>query len=257
MRLLAIDIGNSRIKCALFQGSEIEHAFEMASDRLASGAAYRHSLRAHVRELGPQRAAIASVVPELNERVGEAVKRELMILPEFVTAADVPPRMVAYESPSTLGADRIAAAVAGHHFYGSGPDGARPVIVIDAGTAITFEVIDAGGTYLGGAIWAGPKLVAASLAAGTSLLPEVELIPPRQAVGADTEACLRSGVLFGFLDGVAGILGRLQRKTGSQTFTVATGGLGAWLADRLGSIDSHEPHLVLHGIRLIASRLLA
>jgi len=91
MRLLAIDIGNSRIKCALFQGSEIEHTFEMDADRLASGAAYRHSLRAHVRELGPQRAAIASVVPELNERVGEAVKRELMILPEFVTAADVPP----------------------------------------------------------------------------------------------------------------------------------------------------------------------
>lgn len=254
MRLLAIDIGNSRIKCAVFQDFEIEHTFEMDSDRLASGAAYRHSFRARVGDLGPERAAIASVVPELNERVAEAVKRELMILPEFVGAADLPARLVGYASPERLGADRIAAAIAGYHLYGTGPDGLRPIIVVDAGTAVTFEVVDESGRYLGGAIWAGPQMVGAALKARTSLLPDVNLMPPRSVIGTDTDACLRAGILFGFLDGVAGILQRLKRKAGPKVFTVSTGGYCEWLANRLESIQVCDRHLVLKGIQLIVSR---
>lgn len=248
--LLTIDIGNSRIKCAVFEGSDIVCSFDMASDRRASGASYRHALRAHAGDIVPQRAAIASVVPELERSVGEAVKREFMVLPEFVRSSDMPEGLLAYKAPASLGADRLAAAVAGHFLYGRGE---RPVVVVDAGTAVTFEVVSASGRHLGGAIWAGPTLVAESLGRGTSLLPQIDPKLPRQVVGTSTEAGLRSGILYGFLDGVAGILQRLQRKAGADAFTVATGGYGAWLADRLESIDAYEPALVLHGIRLIVT----
>lgn len=252
MRLLAIDIGNSRIKCALFDGEVIDHTFEMASDRMASGASFRHSMRAHLDDRAPQAAAIASVVPELNDRVADAARREFMVLPEFVSAVNLPPERVCYADPSALGADRIAAAVAGHRFYGKSEAGNRPVIVVDAGTAVTFEVIDAEGRYSGGAIWAGPQLVAGALGRGTSRLPEIEHVVPRSAVGTDTRSALRSGIAHGFLGGVKEILRRVIAETEGKPFVVSTGGHGEWIAARLKSIDAYDPHLVLHGIRLLA-----
>jgi len=248
MRLLAIDIGNSRIKCALFLETEIERTFEMASDRLASGASYRHALRSHVGELIPQRAAIASVVPELDERISDAVKREFMLLPEFIRVGDLDERLLEYHPPASLGADRLAAAIAGHLLYGGGE---RPIIVIDAGTAVTFEVVGSTGRYLGGAIWAGPQLVADALSQGTSLLPDISPALPKRLPATDTKSCIRAGILYGFLDGAAGILDRLQKEAGPTTYTVATGGYGAWLCERLDSIQAFDPMLVLNGIRLI------
>lgn len=247
--LLAIDIGNSRIKCALFQETELERTFEMASDRLASGASYRHALRSHVGELVPHQAAIASVVPDLDERIADAVTREFMVLPSFIRAENLPERLVDYHPPASLGADRIAAAVAGHTLYGTD----QAVIVVDAGTAVTFEVVDQAGVYLGGAIWAGPELVAEALNRGTGRLPRIEASWPRKILGTDTESSLRTGILYGFLDGVEGILRRLQKKAGPAAFIVATGGYGGWLAERCETIRIHDPTLVLQGIRLIAT----
>jgi len=253
VRLLAIDIGNTRIKCALFDGEVIDHTFEMASDRMASGASFRHSLRANLGDRAPQAAAIASVVPELNDRVAEAARREFMVLPTFISAADLPADRVCYADPAALGADRIAAAVAGHRFYGTTDNGMRTVVVIDAGTAVTFEVIDAGGRYSGGAIWAGPQLVAGALGRGTSKLPEVEPVVPRSAVGTDTRSGLRAGIVYGFLGGVAEILQRVMAETDGDAFVVSTGGLGEWIAARIKAVDAFDPHLVLHGIRLLSS----
>lgn len=253
MRLLVIDIGNSRIKCALFLDEVIERTFDMASDPTASAAAYRHALHFHVGDSIPHRAAIASVVPALNDPIAQAIQREYMMLPEFVQASDVPEHLVRYEPQESLGADRIAAAVAGHRLYGKGPEGDRAVIVVDAGTAVTFEVVDASGRYLGGAIWAGPELVAHSLSGGTSLLPDVDPVLPRKALGTSTESCLRAGILYGFLDGVSGLLKRLEHVAGASVFTVATGGYGSWLTERIDAIQVCDPTLVLQGIRMMAT----
>lgn len=253
VRLLAIDIGNTRVKCALFEDSKVSMTFDMRTDRGASGAAYRHALRKQLADLAPQRAAIASVVPELNEHIGDAIRREFMVLPEFVRAEDLPSEIVDYHPPASVGADRIVAAIAAHHFYGIDVDGPRPVIVVDAGTAVTFELVSAAGVYRGGAIWAGPPLIAYALDRGTSQLPPIDLILPKTLPGTDTVSSLQAGILYGFLHGVDGIVDRLRSEAAGEAFVVSTGGWGEWLSKRLDCIDAYDPLLVLQGIRLVVT----
>ncbi|MEM6287935.1 MAG: type III pantothenate kinase, partial [Bacteroidota bacterium] len=191
-------------------------------------------------------AGLASVVPDLTPVLAEAVR--IAFGTEAVAiSADLPlPFRMAYRTPHTLGADRLAAAVAAHALAGG-----RAVVALDAGSAITTEAVSVEPAYLGGAILPGPDLLRRALARDTRQLPEVAWTLPASVIGTLTTEAIQAGLVALVLDGVAGLLDRTMEAVGGEPLVVATGGWGPWLAERLPIIDRVEPHLVLEGIRLL------
>jgi type III pantothenate kinase len=192
------------------------------------------------------------VSPRVCDVVCEAVRTVFGVLPERIQAERALPFRLAYTTPETLGADRLAAAAAAWLQFGPAGDGnARAVVALDAGTAVTTEVITAQGVYLGGAIAPGPDLLRRALAQGTAQLPEVEWPPRPYPIGHSTREALSAGLSVLFLDGVRGLLTRTSELLGTAPFVVATGGWAVWLAHHLPEINQVAPHLVLDGIRLL------
>ena len=248
--ILTLDIGNTAVKGGLFDGPALVRTFRLASDASASVPAYRHALRHHLGGVDVERVGLASVVPAVAERITEAARAETLHLPLAVAPGLALPFAMGYETPATLGTDRIAAAAgAWTRYHGETPD--RPLVVVDAGTAVTLEVVSADGVFLGGSIGAGPDLVRRALARGTAQLPEIDAVVPRRAVGRSTAEALQAGVMLPFLDGVRGLLARVTAELGAAPLVVATGGWGGLLAEHVEAVDHVEPHLVLHGIRVL------
>lgn len=248
--ILALDIGNTAVKGGLFDGAALSRTFRFATDPAASVPAYRHALRHHLAGAEVRRVGIASVVPAVTGRLAEAVRAETLRPALVVQHTLVLPFAMGYETPETLGTDRLAAAAGALARYRAARPG-RPLVVVDAGTAVTVEVVSADDVFLGGAIGAGPDLVRRALAGGTAQLPEVMPVLPRRAVGRSTREAIQSGLLLPFLDGTRGLLARITDELRTEPFAVATGGWGALLAEHLPEIDHAEPHLVLHGIRAL------
>lgn len=247
---LALDIGNTAVKGGLFDGAELIRTFRFETDPTASVPAYRHALRHHLGGAEVRRVGLASVVPTVTERLVEAVRAETLQPTLVVRHTLALPFPMGYETPETLGTDRIAAAAGAHTLYRKAqPD--RPLVVVDAGTAVTVEVVSADDVFLGGAIGAGPELVRRALAGGTAQLPDILPTRPRRAIGRSTREALQIGVMVPFLDGVRGLLARLTAELDAEPFIVATGGWGGLLAEHLDAIDHAEPDLVLHGVRAL------
>lgn len=248
---LALDAGNSSVKAAVWREGGWGEAVRFPSDD-APVEVWTDRLAAVAR--GARAGGIASVVPDLTPTLAEAVERVTGAAPVLVSV-DLPlPFHLAYATPQTLGTDRLAAAVGAHALAGG-----RPVIALDAGSAITTEVVTAeppGGAgqaaYLGGAILPGPDLLRRSLARDTRQLPDVpwpEVIAP---IGDATAPAIQAGLGALVLDGVAGLLRRTQAEIGGGALVLATGGWGPWLAERIPAIDRVEPFLVHDGIRRLA-----
>jgi len=256
---LAIDIGNSKIKCGLFDGHDLTLTVEMRSDPTASVAAYRHSLRSRLGDLTPTAAGISSVVPALTEMIVKAVQDDFMVPATVVGPELDPPFEVDYVPPETLGADRLCAAAAAVRRYAQadhaegGLSRGRPLVVVDAGTTVTYDVV-VDGVYRGGAIAPGPTLSASALSRGTGKLPEIKPSIPKHPVANCTQDGIRSGVMFGFVDSVAGMIDRLEAELEMAPFVVATGGGGAFLERHVDAVDVYEPHLVLEGIAFMVRR---
>lgn len=193
---------------------------------------------------------MASVVPAVTERLAEAVRAETLRPSLAVGHTLTLPFAMGYETPETLGADRLAAAAGALALYREAQPG-RPLVVVDVGTAVTVEVVSADDVFLGGVIGAGPELARRALADGTAQLPDVAPELPRRAIGRSTREAIQSGLLFPFLDGARGLLARIAGELGAEPFVVATGGWGALLAEHVLAIDHAEPHLVLHGVRAL------
>ncbi|HIG73414.1 MAG TPA: type III pantothenate kinase [Bacteroidetes bacterium] len=249
---LAVDIGNSAVKVARWDGTWGEVA------------SYKSSVEAPAHVWAPRLAKLAdgaraggvcSVVPALTPRLADALA-EVTGTPPFVVRTDGPlPFRMGYATPHTLGNDRVAAAAAAWLRFGTDP--ARPLIAFDAGTAITVEAIDLaadGPVYRGGAILPGPHTLRQSLARGTAQLPEVEWERPASTIGTSTREAIQAGLTTLVLDGMAGLLRRTAEALSEPPVIVATGGWGGWLARRLPAVDHVAPHLVLDGVRLLASR---
>lgn len=248
---LILDIGNTGIKGGLFDGDRLVEDFRLEADPRASSTAYRHSLRPHVAEVAVERCGLLSVVPDLTERIAEAALKETLIRPLRLTARMDAPVEPAYESITSLGVDRLAAAVGGFLSVRSNPE---PVVVVDAGTALTTELVDADGSYLGGTITAGPELVVGALAERTALLDEIELHPPDGPAGRTTPECMRSGILFGTVDAIDGIVRRYEALVGASVQLLLTGGWADRLSPLLGRAHRTAPHLVLEGGRSLLER---
>jgi type III pantothenate kinase len=252
--LLALDIGNSAVKLGLFDGPArarvVTHDFEAVPPTDAS--AWHRALADSLNDVTIQRVAYVSVVPEAAEAVLAAVRR-LTSAPVLRLGPSQPlPFTLDYDTPDTLGPDRLAAAAAGWVQFGR--DTGRSVIVVDAGTAVTHEVVHRDGVYQGGAISAGSALTRSALRDGTAQLPEVPLDVPDGPVGTSTQSALQSGIMYGLIDSVQGMARRLATELPDNPALVVTGGWSRLLAARLDRPAHRVPHLVLDGVRLLADR---
>ncbi|WP_457653217.1 type III pantothenate kinase [Rhodocaloribacter sp.] len=248
---LTLDIGNSSAKGGLFEGPRLARTFRLPLTRLDPAEAWDAALRAELGGVRVERAGIASVVPTVTEMVQRVVAHETGASVLVVRPALRLPFTLAYETPHTLGIDRLAAAAAAWTRFGRGADGPRSVVALDAGTAVTYDVVDRAGVFLGGPIGAGPVLIHRCLNTGTAQLPEVPLDLPEEVIGRSTREALQSGIMYGFLDGVEGMLARIRARLGHRPVVVATGGWGPCLHEHVAAVDHVAPHLVLEGVRVL------
>lgn len=253
---LALDAGNSAVKAAVWDGAAWSAASRFPHD--AGHAATPQEWAERLAGLAPPGTAsgLASVVPDLTEALAVGVRLATGAAPVRVSARLRLPFRMAYATPETLGPDRIAAAAAAF-FLGGG----RPVVAVDAGTAVTVDVVDvrAGvSAYLGGAIAPGPDLLALALARGTGALPHVSIgDTPVASVGDSTAEAIRTGVAGMFAGGVARLVAEASRGLAARPFVVATGGWAAWLVAHGLPVDAVAETLVLDGVRLLCNPSVA
>lgn len=249
--LLAIDIGNSHTVIGIFDKSELRHHWRIQTDRGHTSdeiALILHGLltMANCPSSAIDGVALASVVPQLL-RSWLAFARGLVAEPLVVDAATPTGIRLRVDTPAEVGADRIVNAVAGFHRY------RQALIIVDFGTAITFDCVSDHGDYLGGAIAPGMAIAIEALGAKTAKLPRVDLnilSPP--VIGTNTVAAIQSGILYGYGGLVEGLLQRLQGQFAPLAPVVlATGGMAQLIAPYAPSLTHIEPHLTLEGLRLI------
>ncbi|MFB6230846.1 MAG: type III pantothenate kinase [Salinibacter sp.] len=254
--LLTLDVGNSAVKGGCFDGNELVRVFSVPdgpanAEESSTAAAWQDTLAPYLPDASIEQVGLASVVPTTAGAVTDALTA-LTGAPVTRVRPSMPlPFELAYETPDTLGADRLAAAAAGWVHFGR--DEFRSVLVVDAGTAVNYEVIRRDGVYRGGAIGAGPALVRGALRRGTAQLPEVPLTLPDEPGGRSTQTALQSGIMWGLVDSVRGMADRLAQSLPDPPVRVLTGGWSALLADRLDRVDHHAPHLVLRGVQLLTT----
>jgi type III pantothenate kinase len=250
MTLFCIDIGNTNIVMGLYQGEELVTHWRIATDHQRMADEYGVLIldlfeRADQSPADVEGVIIASVVPPLTSVFQKLSDRYLHQSP-LVLDADTPTGVqILVDHPQEVGADRIVNAVAAHQRYSG------PACVVDFGTATTFDAISTDGDYLGGAIAPGIGISAEALFQHTSKLPRTDLAPPPSAIGKNTVHAMQSGLLFGYVGLVEGLVDRFRAELGPEMTVVATGGLGSLIAAETDVIDAVDPWLTLEGLRLI------
>lgn len=244
---LALDIGNSATKGGLFDGERLYRTFRIAT-RPTDGASWQRALHSEVENLEIDRAGITCVVPTATEPVQAAVRETVGAGALVIRPSLHLPFEMAYETPETLGMDRLAAAAAAWVQHGRVKDNSsHSVVTLDAGTAITVDVTTHEGAYLGGSIAPGPLLQRQALTQGTAQLPSIPLQLPDTPVGSSTRTALQSGIMFGIIDSTQRMIQRVL-ATLEHPYVVATGGWSRFLTEHIPEIDRVAPDLVLYGI---------
>jgi type III pantothenate kinase len=251
--LLAIDVGNTNIVFGLFDGEKLVHQFRAESSRGRTSDEYAVVVRQLLAMQGVkpedvQAAIIASVVPALTEPMLALVRRAfgkeaLVVGPGIKTGM-----AILYENPREVGADRIVNAVAAYERFNG------PLIVVDFGTATTFDCVSGKGEYLGGVIAPGIQISADALFARAAKLPRVEIAKPPKVVGRNTQHSMQSGIVFGYVALVDGLVDRLVDELGGPHTVVATGGLAPLIAPMSRTIEHVEEELTLVGLRILYER---
>lgn len=255
--LLAVDVGNTQTQIGIFQADLLVAEWRIAtqSRRTADDNALLFKEFLAFQDLSFSRqvtgVAIASVVPPLTASLREMVTRYFHFDPVVVEPGIRTGMPVLTENPREVGADRIANAVAAFALVGG------PAVVIDFGTATTFDAVSEAGEYLGGAIAPGIEISADALWRVAAQIQKFELVPPRSIIGKSTTEAVRSGVLIGTTAMVEGMIDRMQKELGGHAAVVATGGLAPLVLDEDDSSIRHEPHLTLAGLRIIYERNVA
>ncbi len=251
--LLTVDIGNTTIQVGVFDGPQLRQTWKMQSDRERTCDEYSLLVFGFFRAAGldpktVDAGIISSVVPPLTP-VFQSLCHQLFHFKPLVLGPGLKTGMpILYENPAEVGADRVAAAVAAFEKFGG------PVIVVDLGTATTFDAVSAEGEYLGGAIAPGVKISAEALTRHTAKLPRVELSKPRRAIGRTTVASMHSGIYLGYVGLINHLVAEIKKELGREAKVVATGGFATWIAGDVPVINYVEPHLVLEGLRIIYER---
>jgi type III pantothenate kinase len=248
--LLTIDIGNTNITLGLYDGEKLGPRWRLATvhDRMPDEyglqivGLLQHSGYAPTSLHG---ICLASVVPPLTGKIVEACTVYLGQAPLVVDAGVKTGVRVRYEDPKAVGADRIVDAAAVQKLYGG------PACVVDFGTGTTFDAVSAEGDYLGGAIAPGIGIAAEALFTRTAKLPRVDLVRPPSAIGRNTVHAMQSGLLFGYVGLVEGMVARFRAELGPQMKVIATGGLAEIVARETDVLQIIAPWLTLDGLRII------
>ena len=248
--LLAVDIGNTNLKFAVFDGGHM-----VVSDRLSTGASNSPSdtadymcaalARQSIRESDIDGVSLCSVVPPLTtmmERAAADIFKVSVLDVKNVTDRGI---TVDVDKPDGVGTDRIVNAAAAYGLYGG------PTIVVDFGTATTFDVVTKDGVFIGGVIAPGISLASEALTERAAQLPPIDPVFPDKVIGRDTDQAMRSGLMYGYLGLMEGVIQRIRAEIGTEARVIATGGLVETIAEQTNVIDELEPDLTLQGLRLI------
>jgi type III pantothenate kinase len=254
--LLAININNTETKVGLFRGESLEAHWRLTTTPQRTPDEWAATLTAYLAQAGRstqeiRAAVVASVVPPVTRGLCEAVERATTIVPRVVDGHSALPITLAVDEPLQVGADRILNTLAAATLFH------RDTIVVDFGTATTFDCITADGRFVGGVIMPGIRTASDALIRGTAKLPATELIPPARVIGRRTDEAIRAGVLLGTADAVDGIVRRIKAEwpNGTTPQVIATGGLASLIAPLAREIESVHPDLTLTGLRIAAAAL--
>lgn len=248
--LLAIDIGNTNLTLGLYEGDQLGPHWRLATDHARMPDEYGLQLLGLLQHAGKSAKdltgiSLASVVPQLTARVIQACREYLKLEPLVVDTGVKTGIRIRYEDPKAVGADRVADAVATLRLYGG------PACIVDFGTATTFNALTKEGDYLGGAITAGINLAADALFTHAAKLQRIDLQRPPSVIGRNTVHAMQSGLLFGYVSMVEGMVARFRSELGGEMKVIATGGLAEIIAQETKVIDVLAPWLTLDGLRII------
>lgn len=249
--LLAIDIGNTNITLGVFQDSELLCKFRMTTKQPRTSDEYGITLRELLRnqDMDPAEVdavIIASVVPDIMHSFGSAIIKYFGHKPIVVSAGIKTGIRVATENPRQTGPDRIVDAVAAYKLYGG------PIIVVDFGTATTFDLVEPDGTFGIGVTAPGIRTSARALWGGAAMLPEIEIKKPESILAKETISSMQAGLVYGYIGQTEYIIRKLKEESGyTDAKVVATGGLGNIIVKETDSIDYYDPDLTLKGLQFI------
>ena len=248
--ILAIDIGNTNTVLGVYQGKELIAYWRIATalHRMADENAVLLSAflaRAELSFPEIKDGIVSCVVPPLLPVFQEMCQRYMNFTLLVVEPGIKTSMRILYDNPQEVGADRIVNAVAAKELYGT------PLIIIDFGTATTFDVVSEEGDYLGGAIAPGIVVASDALVQRAAKLPDIELVVPPQAIGRHTIASMQSGIMYGYVSLVEGMVARLREELGGEAHVVATGGLAPVIAGQTPTIEAVNQNLTLEGLRLL------
>ncbi|MDO8500517.1 MAG: type III pantothenate kinase [Gemmatimonadaceae bacterium] len=248
--ILAFDVGNTETTAALFDGDAILAHWRVTTSLPRTPDEFSLLLRSllHAEGMQPEvvtGTAICSVVPPVTQTLAQACEDCFGSQPAFVDARASLPIRLEVDEPLTVGADRVANTLAASRLWH------RDAIVVDLGTATTYDCITADGAFIGGIIQPGVRTSAETLFRRTSQLAATELIPPQHVIGTRTDECIRSGVLYGAADSIDGLVGRIKGEwSAASPIVIATGGLAETLRPWCRSFDDVDPFLTLKGVRI-------
>ncbi len=248
--LLAIDIGNTNVVLGVFDGETLVADLRLHTDERATGDELGLTIVDLLRRRGvdPEAVdavAVSNVVPGLARAVDELARTYFKVEPLVIGPGVRTGIRILYDDPRQVGADRIANAIAAHAKYGG------PAILVDFGTGTTIDAINERGDYLGGAIAPGIHVALDALVSRAARLVRVDLVAPAAAIGRNTTTSLQSGMVFGYVGLVEGIVARMKAEIGGNPTVIATGGLGELFAGLSPVINHVDQHLTLTGLRLV------
>jgi len=251
--LLVVDVGNTHTVLGVYEGEKLLHHWRVWTDQQKTSDEYGILIRnlydgSHLSSREVDAIVISSVVPPLTPTIVDLCVRYFGITPLVVGPGVKTGISIKMDNPKEVGADRIVNAVAAYAKYG------KACIVLDFGTATTFDYISPGGDYMGGVIAPGASISAEALFRQASKLPKVEIVKPPTVIGKNTVAAMQSGLFFGYLSLVEGIIDRIRKEVRTDPIVVATGGLAAAIAGESAKIQVIDENLTLEGLRIIYER---
>lgn len=251
--ILVIDVGNTNIVLGVFKEKKLVRSWRISTNKDKTADEYGIQIRvlfqySNIKYEDIEAIVVSSVVPPVMPAMeGMAVKyfgiKPLIVGPGVKTGMPI-----RYDNPKEVGADRIVNAIAAYDLYGG------PLIIVDFGTATTFDVISKEGEYLGGAIAPGIGISTEALYTRAAKLPRIELSKPKTVIGKNTVTSMQSGIIYGFVGQTDGIITRMEKEIGGKVNVVATGGLAEMISQESHHIHKVNPNLTLEGLRIIYER---